>query len=401
VKIEGAIDRPLLGYVTSQLDAAEARGAVVVLQLNTSGTLDQNGVALAQRVADMRVPVVAWTGPAPSRASGAGMLLMYAASISAVYPGSQVGPLLPLDLAHPDAVPAGLHETISGWLAAHGRTADLEAPDGRLDGQEAVTRGVAAFGVYSVTELLNQLDGQTVQTAAGSVVLHTHVATTAQEAQSGTVSIRFENLGPVRRVEHGVATPSMIYTLLMLGFAGIAFELTQPGFGFAGVSGVVLLSLAFYGLTVVPVSVLGLALLIGGIVLLCVDVLLRRLGVWTALGVGAFLAGSVVAWHGVADAISLSPWLVGGLGVATVLYYGFGLTVALQSRDRVLTTQRGLIGLVGEARGNLAPDGPVFVKGALWRGRSTDGAIAAGTKVRVRGVDGLILRVEPDPGPDQ
>ena len=84
--------------------------------------------------------------------------------------------------------------------------------------------------------------------------------------------------------------------------------------------------------------------------------------------------------------------------VASLLYYGFGLTVALQSRDRIVNTQRGLIGLVGEARGRLAPEGPVFVKGAMWRGRSGGEAIAPGTPVRVRGVDGLVLKVEAEPG---
>ena len=80
--------------------------------------------------------------------------------------------------------------------------------------------------------------------------------------------------------------------------------------------------------------------------------------------------------------------------VASFLYYGFGLTVAIQSRDRIVSTQRGLIGLLGEARGRLAPDGPVYVKGALWRGRSVGEPIDPGSMVRVRGVDGLILQVE-------
>jgi membrane-bound ClpP family serine protease len=44
----------------------------------------------------------------------------------------------------------------------------------------------------------------------------------------------------------------------------------------------------------------------------------------------------------------------------------------------------------------MAPDGPVFVKGALWRGRSLGEPIATGTRVRVRGVDGLVLKVEPE-----
>ena len=82
--------------------------------------------------------------------------------------------------------------------------------------------------------------------------------------------------------------------------------------------------------------------------------------------------------------------------MAAFLYYGFALTVAIQSHDRIVSTQRGLIGLVGEAKGRLAPDGPVEVKGATWRGRSTGEPIDAGTKIRVRGVDGLVLRVEAE-----
>jgi membrane-bound serine protease (ClpP class) len=398
IGVEGAIDRPLLSYVEQKLTQAESEGAVVVLQLDTAGTLDQDAVALADRVANLRVPVIAWVGPAPSRASGAGLLLMYAASLTAVYPGSQTGSLYPLDLAHPDRTVPGLEDRIRAWLAARGRTGVvLDRPDVPLTGQEAVNDGIASFGAQSVTDLLDRADGLTVQTPGGPVTLHTRVATTASEARVTTVDIRFENLGPVKRTLHAVSSPSMIYVLLILGAAALAFELTQPGFGFAGFSGLALLALAVYGLTVVPVSWLGLALLLGGIAGLSADVLLRKLGPLTAVGLASFGAGSVLAWRGVAPAIRISPWLIGGAVVAALLYYGFALTVALQSRDRIVSTQRGLIGLVGESRGRLAPDGPVFVKGALWRGRSTNGEIAEGRKVRVRGVDGLVLRVDLEP----
>jgi membrane-bound serine protease (ClpP class) len=402
IGIQGAIDRPLLDYVNQKLDAAEAEGAVVVLQLNTAGTLDEDGVALAQRVADLEVPVIAWIGPAPSRASGAGLLLMYAAAVAAVYPGSQTGPLQPIDLAHPHDRPSGLNETIAGWLELHGRSdVELGRPDVALTGRQALDEGIADLGAQSITELLDLVDGHVVETAAGPATLRTHVATTPAEAEAGTVDIRFNNLGPVKRIAHGVASPSMIYFLLVIGVAALAFEITQPGFGFAGFSGVALVGLAVYGLTVVPVSWPGLALLVGGIGLLIADVRLRRLGVLTYAGVVCFAAGSLFAWGSVAHAIRISPWLIGGAVVATFLYYGFALTVAIQSRDRILNTQRGLIGLVGEARGSLSPDGPVFVKGALWRGRSATGDIPAGSRIRVRGVEGLILRVEPEVEPDE
>jgi membrane-bound serine protease (ClpP class) len=402
IPVEGAIDRTLLGFVEDRLARAEAEDAVVVLQLDTAGTLDEDGVALAERVANLRVPVLAWIGPAPSRASGAGLLLLYASSLSAVYPGSQTGPLLPLDLANPGERVPGLEDRIQSWLDAHGRTGVVLAPPAAaLTGQEAVDDGIAAFGATSVTDLLDRVDGRTVRTASGPVTLATRVATTAAEARASTVDLRFENLGPVARTLHAVSSPTIVFVLLVLGAAALAFELTQPGFGFAGFAGLGLLALGAYGMTVVPVSWLGFGLLLGGTAALAADVVLRRLGPLTALGAGAFAAGSWLAWRGVAPAIRISPWLIAGAVAGAVLYYGFALTVALQSRDRILTTQRGLIGLVGEARGRLAPEGPVFVKGALWRGRSTDGEIPQGTAVRVRGVDGLVLRVEPesdDPG---
>jgi membrane-bound serine protease (ClpP class) len=54
------------------------------------------------------------------------------------------------------------------------------------------------------------------------------------------------------------------------------------------------------------------------------------------------------------------------------------------------------VGLVGEVRTDLNPDGGVYVKGSMWRARSTDGPIPKGARVRIRGVDGLILRVEQE-----
>jgi membrane-bound serine protease (ClpP class) len=396
IKVEGAIDRPLLSYLSDAIDRAEGEGAIVVLQLDTSGTLDEDGIALAQRIAGLRVPVVAWVGPAPARASGAGLLLMYASSLAAVSPGSQTGPLYPIDLAHPDDRPADVRSTIAGWIAARGKSTKLDWNDRPLTGAEARHRDIAQVAALSIPDLLDRIDGRIVRSAAGLVELRTRVATTEREARRGTVDIRFDNMGPVKRVQHGMSSPTMIYVLLVVSLAALAFELVQPGFGFAGFSGALLLALSVYGLTVVPVSWGGLVLLVGGVGLMVLDVRLRRLGPLTAAGLVAFTTGSFLSWHGVADAIRISPWLIVGVVFASLLYYGFGLTVAIQSRDRIVSTQRGLIGLVGEARGTLAPEGPVFVKGSLWRGRTTGEPIDPGTKVRVRGVDGLILRVEAE-----
>jgi membrane-bound serine protease (ClpP class) len=52
-----------------------------------------------------------------------------------------------------------------------------------------------------------------------------------------------------------------------------------------------------------------------------------------------------------------------------------------------------LVGEVGVAKSRLEPEGKVFVHGELWNAVAP-GSIEAGAKVRVVGVDRLLLRVE-------
>ena len=398
VKVDGSIDRTVADYLTDSLTEGERTGAAVVIQLDSAGTLDQPAVDLAERLFRSRVPVIVWVGPAPAKAQGAALLFMYASSLAAVAPGVGVGPLQPVDLvdATNATLPsdAALERIASGWAETRGRPMPA-FPSSVVPAQEALDGYLAQEVATSLPDLLSTIDGSTVQTAGGPVTLHTEIA---QSPTQQPVEVRFTELGPFDRVLHAVASPAAIYLLLVLGLAALAFELTQAGFGFAGFAGLGMLALAVYGLTVVPASWPGIGLLVAGVVLLCADVLLHRLGVVTAAGVVAFLVGSFLSFRGVAPAIRISPWLIGLLTVGSVLYYGFALTVAQRSRERIASTQRGLVGLLGETRGELKPEGPVYVKGTLWRGRSNDGPIPPGTRVRVRGVDGLVLRVEPDPG---
>jgi membrane-bound serine protease (ClpP class) len=398
VKVDGSIDRTVAGYLTDSVAEGERTGAAVVIQLDSAGTLDQPAVDLAGRLFRSTVPVIVWVGPAPAKAQGAALLFMYASSIAAVAPGVGIGPLQPVDLvdATNATLPndAALERMASGWAETRGRPMPA-FPSSVVPAQEALDGHVAQEVATSLPDLLSTIDGSTVQTPGGPVTLHTKIA---QNPTQQPVEVRFTELGPFDRVLHAVASPAAIYLLLVLGLAALAFELTQAGFGFAGFAGLGMLALAVYGLTVVPASWLGIGLLVAGVVLLCADVLLHRLGILTAAGVVAFMAGSFLSFRGVAPAIGISPWLIGLLTVGSVLYYGFALTVAQRSRERIASTQRGLVGLLGETRGELKPEGPVYVKGTLWRGRSNDGPIPPGTRVRVRGVDGLVLRVEPDPG---
>jgi len=388
VKVDGVIDAPVRDYVIGTIERAERDGATVLLQLDSPGTMAIDAEALLRRVRDARVPVIAWVGPVGARVAGSAVALLAVDSLSVASPGVGIGPASPVDLL--DASGPGLPPGIFlDPVARLGR--ELTA----AEALEAGTVDLASSALTGLDDVLREIDGRIVRVSRDRVALETF-----DEDRGVNRLVRFHDLGPGRRVLHAVANPGAVYVLLVLGLALIAFELTQAGLGVAGVSGAALVGLGVYGLVAAPPDPFGLVLLLGGIVAMIVDVRLRRLGSPSIAGLAAFAVGSFLLYRDVADAIDLSPWLVAGAVVGSALYYLFGLTVAIQSRDRLTSARRGLVGLIGEARGPLAPEGPVFVKGTLWRGRATDGPIPPGTRIRVRGVDGLTLRVEPEPGPE-
>ena len=62
----------------------------------------------------------------------------------------------------------------------------------------------------------------------------------------------------------------------------------------------------------------------------------------------------------------------------------------------VVTGTSELVGQVGVVRETLAPAGTVFVRGELWKARSSDGRLERGVPVRVDSIDDeLVLEVEP------
>ena len=400
VKVQGVVDGSVAAFVRETLDAAERSGATLILQIDSSfGSYRDEAVRLGSEIRNASVPVVTWVGPSGARAAGGALFVVYSSGLVAMAPGAGIGPARPFDLGtspsreDPREV-AGLRADLAGLAIGDGVR---QAGIGRLvsgpplPAEPALDVGAAALVATDLRDLLGKLDGRSVRTAEASAVVET------RSTAGRPVAVRFHEIGPVRRLLHAVSTPTAVYVLLVLGLWGIAFELTQPGFGVAGIAGAASLALAGYGLAVIPVHWIGAAIIVAGTALQGLDVVIRRVAALTIVGTLAFLSGSLLAWWGVAPAIDLSLWVVAMFTIGGAIFFGFGMTVALRARDRVRTAQVGLVGLVGEVRTDLDPEGGVYVKGSLWRARSMDGPIPKGARVRIKGVDGLILRVEPEP----
>lgn len=90
-----------------------------------------------------------------------------------------------------------------------------------------------------------------------------------------------------------------------------------------------------------------------------------------------------------------SPWGLVTVAVAAVVEIGEALFwIWLSKRRRPAVGAEALVGLTAEVVAPCRPVGSVRVQGELWRARSERGA-DPGEHVRVHGLDGLTLLVEP------
>jgi membrane-bound serine protease (ClpP class) len=188
-----------------------------------------------------------------------------------------------------------------------------------------------------------------------------------------------------------LTNPNVAYVLLVLGLWAVVAAWAIPGTGFPEAAAVICLVLAALGLAQLPVSLIGLALVVVSMGLFLVDVKVQSVGL--TLGATTALAlGSLVLFRPGEGAI-VSRWLVGGATLASVGLSGLVLSAGLRAqRLAVKTDPAAVVGAEGVVITDIDPVGTVQVASELWSAVA-DAAIPAGTSVRVVAVEGIRLRV--------
>jgi membrane-bound serine protease (ClpP class) len=138
-----------------------------------------------------------------------------------------------------------------------------------------------------------------------------------------------------------------------------------------------------------------------GVGLLLAELLLPTGGVLAVLGALGLVAGGIIALANHSDGADyLGPALI-TLGILSGVSFFFIARKVLDAHrnEPVRTGSEELIGALAEARTSIAPEGQVWIEGALWRARLAggDGRVQIGDRVRVEAVEGLTLVVRPEP----
>jgi membrane-bound serine protease (ClpP class) len=382
----------IVGHAIEQADRENA--AAVLLRLNTPGGLLDATREINSRIVSSRVPVIAYVTPSGGRAASAGFFLLEAADVAAMAPGTNTGASSPVLMGQQmdPVMRSKVENDTSAWLRSlvtkRGRNSELAEQTIRqakaFTEKEALDDHLVDLIAPNEKQLLASLDGREMKRFDGRMeTLYTRGAEIVDYRAS-----------PREHLVEAIADPNIGYILLVLGALGIYMEFQAPGLILPGVAGGILALLGLSSLAVLPINWTGAALLILSLILFLLEAKIASHGVLGTGGAVAMVLGAVLLINGPPELrIHVTTALAVGLPFALITM--FLMTLAIRARAMKSAMGEGaLINRIAQARTALAPAGTVFVHGELWDAVST-APVATGSQVRVIGVDGLKLRVEP------
>jgi membrane-bound serine protease (ClpP class) len=391
VELSDAITPVTADYLVDAVEEAESGNyQLLLVELDTPGGLDVSMRQIVQAFLGAEVPVAVYVAPQGARAASAGTMITMAAHVAAMAPGTTIGAATPVDLGGGEITDKVINDaaayavSIAERRGRNAEFADAAVREGRsVTGQRAAEEGVVDLVAASRNELLEALDGRTVDLGERTVTLST----------AGALVERFE-MGWGRELLGRIADPNLAFIFLSLGTLAIIYEIANPGMGLGGIAGVILLILAFFSLSVLPVDLVGIALVVLAAGLFIAELFVPGVGVMAAGGVIALLLSGLFLFEGgirVSLAVLLPTVTVVGVGT---LWAG---RLAWRSRSaQVAIGSEAMLGKTTLVRVADGATGSAFLEGAWWTVRSMSKPLVAGARVRVVGREGLELLVEPE-----
>lgn len=389
-EVSGLLNEIQVQAIEKSLDRSAREGSqALILQVNTRGAVvsRERMAQLLRRIATAEVPVAIWVGPSGSRLYGLPAQMLAAADVTAMAPGSRIGNM-------------GTPLSVEGVTFDFGTSTDLLQNDS-LGFSDARKTGALKFagndeGVPVMKNMVFTLDGVKVDGKTLDTV--TEALDGSGQVVREATTVRFFKLGFVPRLFHTVSSSPVTYLLLVIGLSLLIFEFFTAGIGVAGLVGAVCSVLACFGLAELPIRGLALAAILIGMVAFAVDVQVGVPRFWTGVGLALHVLGSFFLFRDV-DGTSLRPsWvtLLVGIGGAALTYI-VGMPSMTRTRFGTPTIGRDwMVGAMGTAVDDIAPEGSVRLHDASWRARTNRATpIPRGSEVKVVAIDGVTLEVEP------
>ncbi len=393
VAVTGAISPGNADFLEIAIERANQEGAgCLIVLLDTPGGLVESMRKMVMAIYASRIPVVVYVSPSGARAASAGVMITMAADIAAMAPATHIGAAHPVGAGGKD-IDETMAEKATNDMAAfvksiaakRGRNVDWAEKSVResvsVTETEALEKKIIDLVAKDLDRLIEEIDGRQVE---GKGSLHIDQANRVWVSESLRT-----------RVLKILSDPNIAYILMMIGLAGLYFELAHPGAILPGVIGSMALILAFYSFHTLPVTITGILLIVLALIFFIMEMKITSFGLLSIAGLACLLLGSMM----LVDRTSGLPGISLRVILPTLVVVGgfFTLVAGLVFRAQVhrpMIGGSGMIGQIGVVKVAMAPKGRVQIHGVLWFARC-EVPVEIDTQVRVVAMDGLTLNVEP------
>jgi membrane-bound serine protease (ClpP class) len=397
---DGALTPSMGEYLKRGIHQAERENAeLLIFKLNTPGGSIDVMQDIVESIRASAVPVVVYIAPRGAMAGSAGTVITLAGHASAMAPETAIGAASPVgpqgeDLGETLAAKEKniLKATVRSLSERRGQEA-VDLAESTIESaaaasaSEALAVGLVDFIAKDEADLLQQLDGFTVQLKSGERTLETTGASVTQVP-----------LSLIEQVLTILTNPNIVFLLLTIGVQAIIIELSSPGGWVAGFIGAVCLALAAYGLGVLSVNWFGLVFLAIAFALFILDIKAPTHGALTVAGVASLIVGSLVLFNSPASPsfqrVSVPLVVVTSIFTGGI-FFAFLLFAVRAQKSPIRTGVESILGRVGIVRDALAPVGTVQMGGELWTAQAVEGEgpFMPGERVEVVRLEGNRLLV--------
>jgi membrane-bound serine protease (ClpP class) len=394
IELEGSINPATADFIARGLKTANDRGAILaIIRMDTPGGLASSMRTMVKAILNSPVPVVVYVGPRGAGAASAGVMVTVAGHIAAMARGTNIGAAHPVGAGGKD-IGGTMSEKVVNDMASYARgIAEQKGKNGEwvekairesvsITAEEARDKKVVDLVVDDMDDLLKSLDGRVIDLPSGKTTLKTN----------GLKKIHYKP-GLRDKILKIISDPNIAYILMMIGLAGLYFELSHPGAIFPGVIGAISLILAFFSFQTLPVNYAGVVLILLAIIFFIAEVKVASYGILSIGGVIALTLGSLMLFENMRVSLKLMLPTIVLVGGFFVIVAGVAFRAL---RRRPTGGAEGILGETGVVKELIGPEGLVFVHGEIWRAFS-DERIEPGETVEVMGINGLLLKVRKVP----
>lgn len=392
IKLSGVVSPATAAYVAKKLEEAEKdRASCIIIEMDTPGGMLESMRIIVQKILACPIPVVVYVTPSGARAASAGVMIMNAADVAAMAPGTNIGAAHPVTATGED-VPSTMEEKVVNDMVANAKS--IAEKKGRNPDwvERAIRESVSATETEALElsvidmvakdreELLRKIDGRRIE---GKGEIHVQGASVVEKTENWR-----------ERLLRTIADPTIAYVLLLIGAAGLYFEFSNPGMILPGVLGAISIIVASYALQVLPVNYVGVLLLLLAIVFFIMESQIASHGVFSLGGVLALAFGSLMLFDRSVPGMHVAyPVLIASVSVFSLFFVAMATLVFRAHTRRPQTGEEGLVGERGWVRKVEGRKAVVTVHGEIWNAVCSE-AMEEGDEIEVTAVDGLTLAIK-------